>query len=138
VRVVNEYGPPEAVVGCAIFEAKAGELATGPTPIGWPMRNVRLYVLNRELEPVPLGEQPCHRQPRRQVQQQRLAQWRAALPARKSKAVADQRRRIGDHRQPVPEDEPLRRQRGKKGRGTAKARSRAPAIRRTVEAASVG
>jgi amino acid adenylation domain-containing protein len=54
-RLVNEYGPTETVVGCCVFEAPAGELADRAIPIGRPIANTRLYVLDRNLEPLPAG-----------------------------------------------------------------------------------
>ncbi len=54
-RLINEYGPTETVVGCCIFEAPASEEATGPVPIGRPIANTRLYVLDRFGQPVPPG-----------------------------------------------------------------------------------
>jgi amino acid adenylation domain-containing protein/non-ribosomal peptide synthase protein (TIGR01720 family) len=54
-RVVNEYGPTETVVGCCIHEMAAGECATGAVPIGRPIANTALYLLDRHLRPVPLG-----------------------------------------------------------------------------------
>ena len=55
VRIVNEYGPTEAVVGCCIYEVPQGALAGGPVPIGRPVPNARLYLLDAHLRPVPLG-----------------------------------------------------------------------------------
>ena len=54
-RLVNEYGPTETVVGCTVFEAPAGIDAAHPVPIGRPIANVRTYVLDRDLRPVPIG-----------------------------------------------------------------------------------
>jgi len=54
-RVINEYGPTEAVVGCCVYAAPAGAIGDGPVPIGRPIANARLYVVDRELRPVPLG-----------------------------------------------------------------------------------
>ena len=54
-RIVNEYGPTEAVVGCCIYEVPSGAPATGPVPIGRPVPNARLYLLDAHLRPVPLG-----------------------------------------------------------------------------------
>jgi amino acid adenylation domain-containing protein len=55
VRVVNEYGPTETVVGCCVYEAAAGEIKTGPVPIGRPVANTELYVLDRYMQPVAIG-----------------------------------------------------------------------------------
>jgi amino acid adenylation domain-containing protein/non-ribosomal peptide synthase protein (TIGR01720 family) len=54
-RVINEYGPTEAAVGCCVHEEAAGALAEGPVPIGRPIANVRLEVVDRQLLPAPLG-----------------------------------------------------------------------------------
>ena len=53
--VVNEYGPTEAVVGCCIFEVTAGQDIPDAVPIGSPVANARLYVLDQYLQPVPAG-----------------------------------------------------------------------------------
>ena len=54
VRFFNHYGPTEATVCATIHEAD-GEQATGNLPIGVPLPNVEAYVLDKWLEPVPLG-----------------------------------------------------------------------------------
>lgn len=53
--VVNEYGPTETVVGCCAFQARLQEVEPGPVPIGVPIANTRLYVVDRDLSPVPPG-----------------------------------------------------------------------------------
>ncbi|MEU9866192.1 amino acid adenylation domain-containing protein, partial [Streptomyces sp. NPDC047971] len=53
--VVNEYGPTEAVVGCCVFEVSAGQEVGESVPIGRPIANTRLYVLDDRLEPVAPG-----------------------------------------------------------------------------------
>jgi amino acid adenylation domain-containing protein len=54
-RLINEYGPTEAVVGCAVYELRGGEPRTGPVPIGRPIAGARIYVLGATLEPMPAG-----------------------------------------------------------------------------------
>jgi amino acid adenylation domain-containing protein/non-ribosomal peptide synthase protein (TIGR01720 family) len=61
-RIVNEYGPTEATVGCCVFEptgvspgGTASVAPSGTVPIGRPIWNTRLYVLNGEMECVPPG-----------------------------------------------------------------------------------
>ncbi len=56
LRIINEYGPTETVVGCCIFEVPEGEIS-GPIPIGRPIPHIRLYVVDAHLQPVPLGSQ---------------------------------------------------------------------------------
>ncbi|MEY4579587.1 MAG: hypothetical protein RL701_4290 [Pseudomonadota bacterium] len=56
-RVINEYGPTEAVVGCCIQDAVAADSGKyeSSVPIGRPIANTQLYVLDACLEPVPPG-----------------------------------------------------------------------------------
>lgn len=54
--VVNEYGPTETVVGCCVHEFRAADAPPGPVPIGRPIANTRLYVLDTDLRPVAAGE----------------------------------------------------------------------------------
>ncbi|GAA3624811.1 hypothetical protein GCM10022419_132980 [Nonomuraea rosea] len=53
--VVNEYGPTETVVGCCVFEVRAGTVVGESVPIGRPIANCRLYVLDDRLRPVVPG-----------------------------------------------------------------------------------
>ena len=55
-RLINEYGPTEAVVGCCVYEVQAEDSASGPVPIGRPINNTAMYVLDKDLHPVPVGE----------------------------------------------------------------------------------
>ena len=55
LRIVNEYGPTETVVGCCVHIMEPGEQVSGDVPIGFATQGTRLYVLDRWLEPVPLG-----------------------------------------------------------------------------------
>lgn len=54
-RMINEYGPTEATVGCSVFSVE-GETAAnaGDVPIGQPITNAKLYVLDEFLQPAPL------------------------------------------------------------------------------------
>ena len=53
--VINEYGPTETVVGCCVYRVPRGEPSPGAVPIGRPIANTRLYVLDARLEPAPVG-----------------------------------------------------------------------------------
>jgi len=55
LRMVNEYGPTEATVGCCVYEVPIDGVPLSSIPIGRPIPNVRLYVLDRHLQPVPIG-----------------------------------------------------------------------------------
>lgn len=50
--VVNEYGPTEATVGATAWRS-AGPSPDGNVPIGHPIANTRVYLLDRDLVPVP-------------------------------------------------------------------------------------
>ncbi|HEU4328582.1 MAG TPA: amino acid adenylation domain-containing protein [Roseiflexaceae bacterium] len=54
-RLINEYGPTETVVGCCIYEVAPEDGASGALPIGRPIANTQLYVLDRHMQPVPVG-----------------------------------------------------------------------------------
>jgi aspartate racemase len=54
-RLINEYGPTETVVGCCVHEVPPTEAASGPVPIGRPIANTQLYILDDHLQPVPIG-----------------------------------------------------------------------------------
>jgi amino acid adenylation domain-containing protein len=54
-RLINEYGPTETVVGCCIYELQAEDPASGSVPIGRPIANTQLYILDDILQPVPVG-----------------------------------------------------------------------------------
>jgi amino acid adenylation domain-containing protein/non-ribosomal peptide synthase protein (TIGR01720 family) len=49
----NLYGPTEASVEVTAWECSRGD--TGPVPIGAPVANTRVFVLDRWLQPVPAG-----------------------------------------------------------------------------------
>jgi amino acid adenylation domain-containing protein len=54
-KLVNEYGPTETVVGCSVFDGAVGPLGGGSVPIGKPIANTTLRVLDRHLRPTPIG-----------------------------------------------------------------------------------
>ncbi|MCJ1678508.1 non-ribosomal peptide synthetase, partial [Streptomyces sp. APSN-46.1] len=52
--LINEYGPTEASVGTSIFPVPA-EVSAEVLPIGRPLPNMAMYVLDAALQPVPVG-----------------------------------------------------------------------------------
>ena len=54
-RLINEYGPTETVVGCCVYEVQPADPRSGSVPIGRPIANTQLYVLDPNLQPVPPG-----------------------------------------------------------------------------------
>ncbi|HEY0739681.1 MAG TPA: amino acid adenylation domain-containing protein, partial [Herpetosiphonaceae bacterium] len=54
-RLINEYGPTETVVGCCIYEVTPEDAAEGAVPIGRPIANTQIYLLDARLQPVPIG-----------------------------------------------------------------------------------
>ncbi|MFD7383491.1 amino acid adenylation domain-containing protein [Streptomyces anulatus] len=55
-NIYNGYGPTETTVNCTQYVIGAGEpVDSGPLPIGDPMPNTWLYVLDEKLRPVPMS-----------------------------------------------------------------------------------
>lgn len=54
-RLINEYGPTETVVGCCVFEVPPEAEFTAAVPIGRPIANTRLYVLDSRGQLLPVG-----------------------------------------------------------------------------------
>jgi amino acid adenylation domain-containing protein/non-ribosomal peptide synthase protein (TIGR01720 family) len=52
-RIINEYGPTEAVVGCCVHEVKPELRIDGPIPIGRPIANTGMYVLDERMNAAP-------------------------------------------------------------------------------------
>jgi len=50
----NEYGPTEAAITVTYFHCERGA-SDPPVPIGRPIANIRIYLLDANLEPVPVG-----------------------------------------------------------------------------------
>ncbi|MBB4636051.1 non-ribosomal peptide synthetase [Longimicrobium terrae] len=55
VRLLNEYGPTETVVGCSLYELPVGRHTEGRIPFGKPIQNLTHYVLDARMQPVGVG-----------------------------------------------------------------------------------
>ncbi|HYH97666.1 non-ribosomal peptide synthetase [Hyalangium sp.] len=55
LSIINGYGPTETTVCATFHEVDPSRDASGQTPIGRPVQNLTAYVLDRYLEPVPVG-----------------------------------------------------------------------------------
>jgi len=55
LRLINEYGPTETVVGCCTYEIPASLPPAGPVSIGRPIANTWILILDPQLHPVPIG-----------------------------------------------------------------------------------
>ncbi|MGK5673453.1 non-ribosomal peptide synthetase [Micromonospora sp. URMC 106] len=53
-RLINAYGPAEASVACTWYDARAG-WGGAYVPIGWPMPNRQILVVDARLNLVPMG-----------------------------------------------------------------------------------
>ena len=55
VRWVNTYGPTETSVIVTSYEPKSGEEIPAVLPIGRPIANTKIYILGKNLQPLPVG-----------------------------------------------------------------------------------
>ncbi len=51
-KVWNMYGPTETTVWSSIYQVQIGD---GPIPVGHPIGNTQVYVLDPDMQPVPVG-----------------------------------------------------------------------------------
>jgi amino acid adenylation domain-containing protein/non-ribosomal peptide synthase protein (TIGR01720 family) len=54
-KLINEYGPTETVVGCCVYEVTGKTSLSSTVLIGRPIANTQLYVLDKFVQPVPIG-----------------------------------------------------------------------------------
>ncbi|MCP3468049.1 amino acid adenylation domain-containing protein (plasmid) [Bradyrhizobium sp. CCGUVB23] len=55
VRLINHFGPTEATVGCTTFEISQAVERLNSIPIGRPIANAQVYLLDGHGAPVPFG-----------------------------------------------------------------------------------
>ena len=57
-EIHNIYGPTEATIWVSSWHCNGGDFeGVATSPIGPPMANTQLYVLDDKLQPVPVGKQ---------------------------------------------------------------------------------
>ncbi len=56
-RILNHYGPTETTVGVLTYPVKSKQASYNAktVPLGSPLANTQVYILDRQLQPVPLG-----------------------------------------------------------------------------------
>jgi aspartate racemase len=54
-QLINGYGPTENTTFTCCYPVQQGERFAGSVPIGFPISNTQVYILDTELEPVPVG-----------------------------------------------------------------------------------
>jgi aspartate racemase len=54
-QLINGYGPTENTTFTCCYPVQRGERFAGTVPIGFPVSNTQVYILDAELEPVPVG-----------------------------------------------------------------------------------
>ena len=58
-RLVNGYGPTEGTTFTCCYPIAAAGLTGATVPIGRPIANTEVYILDRRLNPVPIGASGC-------------------------------------------------------------------------------
>ncbi|HEU5382323.1 MAG TPA: amino acid adenylation domain-containing protein [Ktedonobacteraceae bacterium] len=55
LHTINGYGPTEASIGTTLYSVGSQSRHPGNTPIGRPIQNTYIYVLDEHMQPVPIG-----------------------------------------------------------------------------------
>ena len=55
LHIINGYGPTEATICATLYSVSSFEVRSGNTPIGKPVMNTKIYLLNEQMQPVPIG-----------------------------------------------------------------------------------
>jgi amino acid adenylation domain-containing protein len=55
VKIVNGYGPTEATICSTLYSVNSQNKLERNTPIGKPVQNTQIYILDAYLQPVPIG-----------------------------------------------------------------------------------
>jgi amino acid adenylation domain-containing protein len=57
-KILNHYSPTETTIGCLTFQTEADSAlasVTAVVPLGRPIANMKVYILDQNLQPVPVG-----------------------------------------------------------------------------------
>ncbi|MBZ0306535.1 MAG: non-ribosomal peptide synthetase, partial [Anaerolineae bacterium] len=55
VTVINGYGPTETTIASTFYTIPPGRDWSGEVPIGRPVANTRIYIVDKAMQPVPIG-----------------------------------------------------------------------------------
>ena len=55
LQIINGYGPTEATICATLYDVQSKRARAGNTPIGRPVQNTEIYLLDAHLNPVPIG-----------------------------------------------------------------------------------
>jgi amino acid adenylation domain-containing protein len=55
VSIVNHYGPTETTMTCSYHRVVEADYNRGIVPLGKPIRNMRMYILDKHINPAPIG-----------------------------------------------------------------------------------
>jgi amino acid adenylation domain-containing protein len=57
LQIINGYGPTETTICSTLYLIKTERSSNGNTPIGKPLQNTKIYLLDNQMQPVPIGVQ---------------------------------------------------------------------------------
>lgn len=55
LQIINGYGPTEATICATLYSVSSESAGNRNTPIGKPVQNTKIYLLNDQMQPVPIG-----------------------------------------------------------------------------------
>ncbi len=55
MRIIVGYGPTEASISATLYSVPTEEQRSGMAPIGRPVQNMQIYLLDTHMQPVPIG-----------------------------------------------------------------------------------